>query len=154
MDVKKGKQVLLEPDFDAHPLWKCDEGDDLYYPIMAIEEFPEHNRDLLIRAIFHAPSGIIFKGYLVGAINIYCIGLFYNSSMFIFNKNAPDFCLKQFSKLAEEIQIDMNRKIMIPDIFPLKYETDIDLENYRNISGEFNAFEKIKDLRLLRWKID
>ena len=92
------------------------------------------------------------SGYLVGAINIYCIRLFFNGNTYTFNKNLPDRCLKAFEKFAEVLRA--YKTTLIPDIFPLKYETTIDLEGYKNISGEFDAFEKVKDKRLLRWKKD
>jgi hypothetical protein len=68
----------------------------------------------------------------------------------LFNKNLVDDCYKQFEKLVEAFHSE--EKILIPDVFPLKYETTIDLEGYNNLSGEFDAFEKVKDKRFLRWK--
>ena len=44
------------------------------------------------------------------------------------------------------------KNILITDIFPIKFTTLINLSGWKNISGEFDAFEKLKDKRLLRWK--
>lgn len=137
-----GTRLISENNMDTHPLWRYDDETDLYYPIFSIDEFPEYSRSLFIRAKFFSPNGIILKGYLVGAINIYCIRLFFHGKTFVFNKNLPDFCLKDFNKLIELLPSGKNTKIT--DIFPVKYETTIDLEGYQNITGEFDAFEEMK----------
>ncbi len=153
MEIKQSKKFLIESDFDVNPLWKYEDADDTYYPIFFHEEFPEFcNRDLFVRANFSSPSNVSFKGYIVGVINIYCIVLFYKGEKFIFNKNLPERCFKTIYKLTDVLQSDLGRTIVVADIFPLKYETNINLEGYCNVSGEFNAFEKLKDQRLLRWK--
>ena len=144
--------MLSEADFDAYPLWRYDERDDLYHPILSMDEIPEDNRDMFIRAKFYSPNKMIFKGYVNNILKVFCVNFFWNNKIYFFNKNAPDWCLEQFYKLAETLQTEKNKIIVIPDIFPVKYETAIDLEGYRNVSGEFNAFEKLKDQRLLRWK--
>jgi hypothetical protein len=152
LEIKPNTRILVEEDFDAHPLWRYDDETDLYYPIMSIEEVPEYSRSLFIRARFYSPAGIVFNGYLVGAENIYCIGIFCDGCEFMFNKNLPDRCFKSFNKLIENMTSGENLKIS--DIFPLKYETTINIKNYRTIIGEFNAFEKLKDTRAMKWKKD
>jgi len=150
LDIKKGIKLLVEDDFDAHSMWKYDDDTAVNYPITLLNEIPEYSRDLFIRAKFISPKGIILKGYLVGALNIYCIGIFSGGDEFLFNKNMPDRCMLAFEKLIKTLIL--KNPTLISDIFPLKYETTIDIEGFRNISGEFNAFEKLKDKRLLRWK--
>ena len=52
-----------------------------------IEDFPENSMDLNIRAIFTTATGDVFKGYIVGVKNIFCIAIFWNGEILYFNKN-------------------------------------------------------------------
>lgn len=149
------RKILSEADFDLHCLWRSDDATDLCYPIMTAAEIPDYERDLFIRAKFVSPTGIVLKGFRIGGEkHIYCIGIFYKGKKILFNKNMIEYAFDDFDKLRKLLEADLKRTILIADIFPLKYETtvDINLEEFCNFGGEFNAFEKLKDLRLLRWK--
>jgi hypothetical protein len=150
MKTKYSTKDLTEMHFDAFPLWRYDENDNLYYAISSLDEVPEEAYNFFIRAEFVTPKGFTLKGYLVSITKNYCIGVFYNGKEFLFNKNAIDNSIERIDKLIAEIS---SPEIKAPfDIFPLKYTTTIRLPGYRELSGEFDAFEKLKDKRILRWK--
>lgn len=150
LDIKNGIKLPLEEHYNTFPMWRYNDENNLYYPIISPDEFPEDSRDLSIKTTFISPIGIIFHGYIVGVKNIFSIGVFINNKTFHFNKNVPELSLEQFNDFIKEL--NLNKEIIISDIFPLQYKTEINLANYKDISGTFDVFEKLKDKRLLRWK--
>lgn len=150
MNTKLRVNFLTETHFTISPIWKFIDGIDLYEPIFSPEDIPDDSRDLRIKAEFTTPSGIKFFGYVVGVQNFFSIAFFINGKNIHFNKNAVDLSLEQFDELSKAFL--PNKNIKIPDIFPAKFTTMINLPGWKNISGEFDAFEKLKDKRLLRWK--
>lgn len=144
MDIRKGVKVLGEDNFKVCSIWKFQDETDLYYPIFSSKDFSEHDDEILIGAKFYSPMGMTFNGYLMDGAHVYCIGLFFKGNEFIFNKNLTSRCLKRFKELRE--LLPSSKTILIPDIFPLKYETVINLEGYKNITGEFDAFEENSNL--------
>lgn len=96
---------------------------------------------LNIRAKFTTKSGKEFHGYAVGIKNIFCIVIFFNNEILFFNKDLIDHCLRAIEKINKSLEI----KVKPEDFSPLKYQTTIDLEGYKNISGEFDIFKKRTD---------
>lgn len=143
MDIKNGKEYLTEKDFIEHSIWIMHQSDDLYYPVLGPDDLPHDMRldDLRIRAIFTTKNEKIFNGYLVGLKNIFSIGIFLANRKFYFNKNLLDECIKSI----EEINLNLPAPIRKEDFFPLRYQTNIDIEAFKNIEGEFNIFKPMTD---------
>ncbi len=147
---KQGIKFLTESDFDEHSIWRYSESTDLYYPVTLLEEIPISAKNLFIRANLRCPNTMTFKGYIIGAQNIYGVGIFNAGKKYRFNKNALEECIAQFNLFIQKLPF--NKIFLISEIFPIRYETTIDLEGFHNVSGEFNAFEKLQEKRLLKEK--
>ncbi len=141
MDIKQGKTYLTSKDLKKHSIWKFNDIDDLIYPITCREDFPENSFDLKIRTKFITPSGIELFGYIVGIKDVYTITLYVENLIINFNRNLPQDYQKDLSELSKAL----GRALTIKDFSPLKYRTDIDLEGFRNIEGEFDLLKKRTD---------
>lgn len=146
MDISQGKSYLTLRELEQHSIWKFNDIDDLNYPVNCTEDFPENNLDLRIRTKFTTPSGLEFLGCIVGVKNIYSIAIYVRDQIFYFNRNLPGDYQKTLEKLGETL----GRKLTISDFSPLKYVTDIDLEDFRNIEGEFDLLKKRTDEERLK----
>lgn len=146
MDIKKGKAYLTLHDLNSYSIWKFNDLDDLTYPVTCAEDFPEVAFDLRIRVKFFTPKGIELMGYIVGVKNIYSIAIFIGDQKFRFNRNLPG----DYPKTLEKLSKALGRKLLISDFSPLKYKTDIDLEGFRNIEGEFDLLKKRTDEERLK----
>lgn len=85
MGNNQGRGYLTLSDLKQHSIWKCDEIDDLMYPVISADDFPEDIFDLSIRALFTTPCGVELLGYLVGVKNIYSIAIYVSDQIFYFN---------------------------------------------------------------------
>ena len=141
MDIKNGKDYLTSQDIKAFSIWKFNDVDDLNYPVTSTDDFPEGEFDLRIRTNFFTPKGMEFIGYIVGIRNIYSIAIYIEGQKFRFNRNLPG----NYLKTLESIGKALGRKVTISDFSPLKYITDIDLEGFKNIEGEFDLLKKRTD---------
>jgi len=94
--------------------------------------------DLSIRATFTASNGLRFDGYIVGFKNIYCIVIFWKDEILYLNKNLFNDCLQAISK----IDSSLNTHFKLESYFPLKYETSIDIAEFKNTRGEFDIFKR------------
>jgi hypothetical protein len=135
MDIK-GKEYLTEQDLKLYSMWVAHQSDDLFYPVNGPEDLPEDMvfEDLCTRAIFTTSSGEAFFGYVIGLKNIFCIVLFLNNEMLIFNKNLYKDCLIAIEKINKIT----GQNLSVKDFSPLKFETQIDIEGFKNIQGEFD----------------
>jgi hypothetical protein len=133
-------------DLKQHSIWKFNDVDDLTYPVISAEDFPENSFDLKIRSKFFTPTGIELLGYIVGVKNIYTITLYVRDMIINFNRNLPQYYQQDLDKLATVL----GHKLTIFDFSPLKYITDIDLEGFRNIEGEFDLLKKRTDEERLK----
>lgn len=145
MENKIGKTYLTEQDFANHPIWKFSDVDDLAHPIFGLEDFPEDSSDLRIRADFITTQGVKLKGAIGGIKNIFCIVIYAGNKIFYFNKNLLADCQKNLEQLSEIL----GKNITIKDFSPIRYTTTIDLENFKNISGEFDLSKKRTDAERL-----
>ena len=143
MDTKKGKELLTEQDFNQQSIWIRHQSDDLLYPVYGPEDFPEDMamEDLCVRATFSTQNGEIFHGYIVGLKNIYCIVIFFENKIFCMNKNLFDDCIEDI----EQINGFLEKSIQPNEFFPLKYQTTIDIKEFKNFQGEFDIFKKMTD---------
>lgn len=146
MDIKVAKTYLTLQDLKRHSVWKFNEADDLTYPVNCAEDFPEGQYDLSIRANFTTPSGIELFGYLVGIKNIFSIAILCEGQEFYFNRNLPE----DYAKTLDSLSKVLGQKLTINEFSPLKYVTDIDLEGFRNIEGEFDLLQKRTDEERLK----
>ncbi len=137
MDLKQGKKYLTLSDIKQHSIWKFTDIDDLAHPINTPDDIPEDSFDLIIRAKFTTPTGIELIGYIVGVQNIYCISIYAGDEKFFFNRNLPNDYPKTLAKLGKAL----NCSLSILDFSPLQYTTDIHLECFKNISGEFDLLK-------------
>lgn len=141
----KGKETIRAQDFNLSCVWYGDEDTNLYYPIRSFTELPANarERDVLIKAIFHTPCGVILNGYIGGINRTFAIGLFANNKIFHFNYNLFSLGCEQFEKLCKELPPGTFKNIH--DAFPVRFETQYDFESYRNFTGTFDLFKKQKN---------
>lgn len=139
--ANKGKTYLAEKDLQDHPVWVISRVDDLIYPVFGPEDFPEENGDLIIRAIFKTVGGITFQGYIFGLQNIFTIAIFWNNEVLYMNRNLFDESLEEIDIINKNLET----KIKPEEFSPLRYQTTIDLEHFKNFSGEFDVFKKPTD---------
>lgn len=134
MDFNFKKEYLTEQDLNNHPIWKRDEVDDFIYPVNRPDDFPDDSRNLYIRSIFTTRAGISFKGFIIGIKNICSIAIFCKNEIIYMNKNLYNDCLISIEKINKLT----NQHLSLNDFSPLKFETKIDLDGFKNIQGEFN----------------
>lgn len=81
------KKLPTPSDFFACPIWRNEDGSDLFYPVLSPDDLPESERDLMIRAVFTTPGGKTFDGYVVGISRVFSIGLFGDDRFYHANQN-------------------------------------------------------------------
>lgn len=138
MDIKQGKGYLTLNDLKEHSIWKCNEIDDLIYPVISKEDSPDDIFDLSIRTKFFTPFGLELLGYTIGFGDIYCIAIFAGDKVFYFNRNSPEDYEKNLNKMGEIL----GKKLTLSNFSPLKYVTDIDFPGIDNFEGEFDLLKK------------
>lgn len=140
--VDKGTDHLTESHFYDCAVWRFDDSDNLNYPVSGPENISPDPRDMRIKAVFFAPNGMEFNGYIVGIDRVFAIYLFYQDRKFGFNNNAVSLCHEDFKELMEILPSGSVKNK--DDLFPLRYETRFNWEDkgYRNFWGEFDAFLK------------
>lgn len=136
MSKSRGKRLTTPSDFFACPIWRFDDGDDNYYPVLNPDELPESERDLSIRALFVTPSGVRLDGYVVGISRVFSIGLFGRGRFFHANRNLGPESEKWMSEFIDDMSDPKLRSLK--DLFPLKYSTQINREGYLDFSGTFD----------------
>jgi len=145
VNTKIGRPYLTWRDFEQYSIWRFNDRDDLSYPVLGPEDFPKDSRDLRIRAEFIATNGIKLKGAIIGLKNIFCISIYIENNIFIFNKNLLNDCIEELKKLNKILE----EELVLANFSPIKYTTNIDLKNFRNISGEFDLLKKRTDAERL-----
>lgn len=134
--IVEPKAMKTAADFFACPIWRYDEEDDLYHPVLDEGEIPESERDLSIRAIFTTPSGNKLDGYVVGISKIFSIGLFSHDRLYHANKNlGPESKEWMEEYVSKRPEMGLNSW---KDLFPLRYTTQINRDGYRDFSGTFD----------------
>jgi hypothetical protein len=130
----EAKALPTPADFRACPIWRYDQDDELYHPVVAGKDLPESERDVSIYARFQTPAGFEFDGYVVGIERVFSIGLFAGDQVFQCNKNLKDLSLEQVRRfLAATGRIGSSETF-----FPLRYTTSINGSSYRDFSGQFH----------------
>lgn len=136
----EAKNVTAPSDFLACPLWRYDDEDDLYHPVLTASELPESERLLSIRAKFTAPNGELFDGYVVGIERVFSIGLFGGERVFHVNKNLPDLSERQLHAfLQTQPRLE---GLPVGALFPLRYVTTINNDPFSDFSGSFELTSK------------
>jgi len=135
-----GKLYLTESDLHQHSIWVEHQSDDLHYPVNSTNDLPEDMRpnDLSIRAKFTTPNKLIFNGYIIGIKNIFCIVIFWNNEIIYLNKNLLSDCIDSIDKIS----LSLSQKVDAKKYFPMRYETTIDIEGFKNLCGEFDIFQE------------
>lgn len=133
--VDDAKEVLSPPDFLTCAIWRYDEDDDLYHPVLTPEQLPESERNLSIRATFMTPSGKFIPGYIVGIEKTFSFGLFDGNRVFHVNINLPTLSAKQ---LISFLQTQTGKTVgTFESLFPLSYKSTINKEPFVDFRGRF-----------------
>jgi len=130
------KRLTTPSDFFACPIWRYDEDDDLYHPVIEANEIPDSERDLSFRAVFVTPSGKKLDGYVVGILRVFSIGLFGRDRFYHANKNLGPESREWMSEFVSD-NPDTGLTSW-QDLFPLRYTTQINRDGYRDFSGTFD----------------
>jgi hypothetical protein len=136
------KKVLAPQDFSACAIWRYDDDDDLYHPVITPDHLPESERVLSIRATFTTPGGKSFPGYVVGIERIFSFGLFGGDRVFHVNMNLPDLSAKQLEAFLQ-VQAGESGQT-VESLFPLGYVSEINQEPFVDFSGRFEGLPKAK----------
>lgn len=130
------KRLTTPSDFFACPIWRYDDEDDLYHPVLGEDEIPESERDLSFRALFVTPSGKRIDGYIVGISRVFSIALFGETRFYHANKNLGSESREWMSEfVSDHPEAGLSSW---QDLFPLRYTTQINRHGYRDFSGTFN----------------
>jgi hypothetical protein len=144
--VTNGIKIVEARDFKIFPVWRYDEDDDLYFPVLEGRDLPDSERDISILVDCTAKSGHQFNGYIVGIRKVFSMGLFCAEKTFYVNKNLSDLSFKQMQEFLEctGLSDDLN----IDDLFPLKFTTKINRDEFIDFSGTFEMnFAELSDQR-------
>ena len=87
MSIHKGKPYLEKKDITKYSIWKVDDRDDLYYPVLSREDIPGDLYELIIRGKFRTKGGKEFFGSIVGVKHIHCIAIYVKGEKLFLNKN-------------------------------------------------------------------
>lgn len=136
------KKMIVAQDFLACAIWRYDDEDDLYHPVVSIDQLPESERALSIRANFTTSQGKSFSGYVVGIERIFSFGLFGGDRVFHVNMNLPDLSMKQLDAFFQS-QPDMAGQT-VESLFPLSYVSTINQEPFADFSGRFEGLPNAK----------
>ena len=134
MDANGIKLVDLQ-NFETCPVWRYDEDDDLYFPVLTGKDLPEFERDVAIFVEYKTPSGIKFPGYIMGISKVFSLGLFCGGKTFYMNKNLPDLSAEQMSEFLE--CAGLTDLLSIKNLLPLEYVTKINHDEFQDFSGQF-----------------
>lgn len=136
MMILAPKKLTTPSDFFSCPVWRYDDEDDLYHPVLEENDIPESERDLSFRAIFTTPAGKKLDGYVVGISRVFSIGLFGGDRFYHANKNlGPESRVWMEEYVSNQPEIGINSW---QDLFPLQYTTQMMREGYRDFSGIFD----------------
>ena len=138
MGFETGKAYISASDLKNYPLWKYNDEGDLLYPVLSVKDLPNDSFDLIVRAKFTTSNGIKLFGYIVGVRSIFSIAVYLNNQRYGFNKNLLDRCAENIRKLRMILKHDID----MSDFSPLKFTTDISIEGFSNIDGEFDLLKK------------
>jgi hypothetical protein len=133
--VVEAKKLVTLQDFQSCPVWRYDEDDDLYHPVMRESDLPDSQRDVSIFAEFKTPGGHSFSGYVVGISRVFSVGLFCGDRTFHINKNIPDLSVEQVRELLACAGLDDVHTV--GEFFPLEYRTLILRDEFVDFSGRF-----------------
>ncbi|HEY4145305.1 hypothetical protein [Pinirhizobacter sp.] len=136
------KKVLAAQEFLACAIWCFDDEDDLYHPVVRVDQLPESERMLSIRATFTTPQGKSFSGYVVGIERVFSFGLFGGDRVFHVNMNLHDLSTKQLDAFLQS-RPDMAGQT-VESLFPLSYVSTINQEPFVDFSGRFEGLSKAK----------
>jgi hypothetical protein len=129
------KFVRLQ-DFSVCPVWRYDEDDDLYYPVLQGKDLPISEKDVSIFVECKINTGHIFNGYIVGIGNVFSMGLFCDENIFYLNKNLPDLSCEQMQIFLKSTGLSSDVKV--EQLLPITYATKINREEFLDFTGQFN----------------
>lgn len=122
--------------YKACSMWRYDELDDVYYPVLSPNDLPDSESDLSTYARFTFPNGKVCDGYVVGVKRVFSIGLFGAGAMFFFNQNLPDLSAMQAKMFLEKVAgLEMCN---MQDLFPMTYRTKVGQEGFLEVDGVFD----------------
>ena len=138
MDIDQGRDYLTIDDVKRHPIWKYNEDDDRLYAVIDKSDLIGDHYGLCIRSSFTSLSGDNFIGYIVGVKNVFTIAIYESNLIVYFNRNLPGDYTSSLDKLSKV----RGKKFYVENFTPLQYVTDIDLDGFVNISGEFDLLKR------------
>lgn len=106
--------TLTKKSLNKYPLWKYEELDNNYSPVLNAEDIPQKVSNLRISATFKTPTGHKLTGYVIGTI--YTIVILIDDEEFIFNRNTPDLSKEEFDRISSKLN---NKTVPKSEIFPL-----------------------------------
>ncbi len=133
------KRLMTPADFHACPVWRYDEDEDRYHPVLTENDLPESERDLSFLATFTTPKGKEIDGYVVGISRVFSIGLFGGDRFYHANKNLQTETKQWMNEFILEHSDPEIRSLK--DILPLRYRTRINRDGYRDFLGVFDLRE-------------
>lgn len=134
--MKVSKSIIEHGDLLAFPVWMQDPDTEQFSPIIDLNEQVESIDDLVFRVKVTTAQGFSFDGYVSGVGDV-GMGIFANGKMYAINANFPKFSIESMSRLSSD-----NPDFGLPEassLFPLRFETIIEREPFKDFSGEIDA---------------
>jgi hypothetical protein len=122
------EKIWSKSDFQECPIWTYDDIKGII-PIYQKKILPENFMGLFVGALFTAPDGHTFEGFLIGSRKFYAFALFVKDEKIMFH--LPDLNKNRIAAIFEILNSDPFR------IFPLRYVSSASFEDTGPISGNF-----------------
>lgn len=117
--------------FDQHPVLAWSDDEEGYVPIEEHSPLPSDCGPLLVKARLFPKNGPSLDGYVIGLESVYAIGIFDESTDYVFNSRV--------SSMKNKIESDLFKALGTEpfELFPLRFTTEFRLQNGSALEGWF-----------------
>lgn len=123
------QKTLTRSLFQKCPVWKWDESQESHEPVWDWQPLARDEPTYFIKADFTTNDGVDLNGYLVGHDTFYAIGIFIEDYEYVLNLNLADMMEDSIKEICQK----MGRAEL--DVFPLKYQTEVNFEGEESLGG-------------------
>jgi hypothetical protein len=118
--------------FDQYPVLAWTDDEEGYVPKAEHSPLPSDCGPLLVKARLFPKNGPSLDGYVIGLESVYAIGIFGESTDYVFNSRV--FSMK--NKIETELFKALKTEPF--ELFPLRFTTEFSLLNGTALEGWFN----------------
>jgi hypothetical protein len=117
--------------FDQHPVLAWADDGEGYVAIAEHSRLPLDCGPLLVKARLFPKNGPVLNGYVIGLESVYAIGIFDESTNYVFNSRLGSMKNKMESDLFKGLGTEPF------ELFPLRFTTEFRLQNGAALEGWF-----------------